>query len=372
MKNKTLQILANCACAASLLALGACGSDSSSSSNDTDMGSALILVFGSDYSTGELRWGDPDSSTLSEASLSFNQDSKLVANGQYLFVLERLGADNISLVDVSLLNEGSAAVTKQLALSSGANPSDIVVIDESKAWLSQEGNDTLLQINPSTLKIQKSVSLAKYTVAGNVSPNMVDLVLTGDTLIALLQRLDQYSPTRPGLIVLFNASTGSVLDTISLLTSNPTAMAMYKGKLLVTTNGAYNASYGLDADNKRGIEQVDLTKGSSKLLATGEDFGGGLNGLALDTQNGIAYVPVYIAWGNVPLKTFNLSTKTVATNEEVSDVEGSVFFDDFSENLFLGERATGNENTFVYNGSFLKSINGENALAPYNITVTRW
>jgi hypothetical protein len=372
MKSKKIQNLAKGACAASLLALVACGSDSSSSQNDTEFNSALALVFGSDYSTGELRWCDPDSSTLSKASLSFNQDSKLVANGQYLFVLERLGADNISLVDLSLLNEGASAVKKQLALSAGANPSDIVVVDESIAWLSQEGNDTLLQINPLTLKIQKSVSLAKYTVTGNVSPNLVDLELTGDTLIALLQRLDQYSPTLPGLIVLFNASTGSLLDTVSLLTSNPTAMAMYKGKLLVTTNGAYNASYGLDADAKRGIEQVDLTQGSSKLLATGKDFGGGLNGLALDTQNGIAYVPVYIAWGDVPLKAFDLSKETVTTIAEVSDVEGSVFFDDFSENLFFGERATGNENTFVYNGSSLKSINGENVLAPYNITVTRW
>ena len=372
MKTKTIQNLAKYACAAGLLALVACGSDSSSSQDEIRATSALALVFGSDYSTGELRWCDPDSSTLSEASLSFNQDSKLVANGKYLFVLERLGADNVSLVDLSLLNEGVSAVKKQLALSAGANPSDIAVVDESIAWLSQEGNDTLLQINPLTLKIQKSVSLAKYTVKGNISPNLVDLELTGDTLIALLQRLDQYSPKLPGLVVLFNASTGSILDTVSLLTVNPTAMALYKGKLLVTTNGAYNANYGLDADNKRGIEQVDLTKGSSKLLATGKNFGGGLNGLALDTQNGIAYIPVYIAWSNVPLKAFDLSTQKVTTVAEVSDVEGSVFFDNFSENLFFGERATGNEKTFVYNGSSLKSISAENALAPYNITVTRW
>jgi hypothetical protein len=84
---------------ASLVFLTACGDDSSSSSAPEEVEVSVAgVVFGSDYTTGELRWIDKDGE-ISKKSLSFHQDSKVVTNGADLYVLERKGADNITKID---------------------------------------------------------------------------------------------------------------------------------------------------------------------------------------------------------------------------------------------------------------------------------
>ena len=107
----------------------ACGDDSSSSSSpEENEGEELSLtgaVFGSDYKTGELRWIDKDGK-ISEKSLSFHQDSKVLVDGADLYVLERMGADNISLVAPEKLDsDGEKAVVWQVSLDDGANPVDM-------------------------------------------------------------------------------------------------------------------------------------------------------------------------------------------------------------------------------------------------------
>ena len=143
----------------------ACGDDSSSSSSpEENEGEELSLtgaVFGSDYKTGELRWIDKDGK-ISEKSLSFHQDSKVLVDGADLYVLERMGADNISLVAPEKLDsDGEKAVVWQVSLDDGANPVDME-FDGENAWVALQNADSLVKISTADGKVVKSIKTGKF------------------------------------------------------------------------------------------------------------------------------------------------------------------------------------------------------------------
>src|SRR5574344_747453 len=325
------------------LFLSACGSSgsSSSSSDDNTPKKSALFVFGSDYKSGELRWMNPGDSALSSDSLSFYNDSKIIARGEYLFVLSReSGSENIAVIDAAKLSEGKGAVIGQHSIEAGSNPYDLAFVSDSVAWLAEYNLAKLIKINPFTGNVLDSVSTAAFAAKGATSPNMADLAITGDTLIALMQRSANYVFLNFCLVALYNAGTGKLLDTIPLKTSNPQAMALYKGKLWIATAGAYNASYGFDADSLRGLESIDLTakNPAAELVKTGKDIGG----------------------------------KSTGTVKGSKDAEGSLYFDEYSGALYIGDRTYGSEKIYVYADGTLTGIDAGSALAPYGIALARW
>lgn len=360
------------------LFLAACGSSGSpsSSSDDNTPKKSKLFVFGSDYKSGELRWMNPGDSALSSDSLGFYNDSKIIARGEYLFVLSReSGSENIAVIDAEKISEGKSAVIGQHSIEAGSNPNDLAFVSDSVAWLAEYNLAKLIKINPFTGKALDSVSTAAFAAKGATSPNMADLAITGDTLIALMQRSANYVFSNPGLVALYNTGTGKLLDTISLKTSNPQAMAIYKGKLWIATAGAYNASYGFDADSLRGLESIDLTvkNPAAELVKTGKDFGGGLYGsLVLDSADGILYAPVYVSYGSVSLASYDIAGKSIGMVKGIKDAEGSLCFDEYSGELYIGDRTYGSEKIYAYADGTLTGIDGGNALAPYGIALARW
>ncbi|MCF0216500.1 MAG: hypothetical protein HUK21_08515 [Fibrobacteraceae bacterium] len=339
------------------ITLTACGDSSSSSAPQTSENA--IAVFTSDFNTGELRFIGEDGEYTDE-KISFIQDSKIFSVNGNLYVLERYGADNISMVK-------NGKVEFQVSLEDGANPSDLVAIDSKEGWLSQEGSTELLKIDLATGKTKKNVSLKNFVVKGNVSPNAVNLEILGDTLFVLMQRLDQFAATLPGLIAMFNANDGKLLDTISLKTPNPTSMTAYNGQLYVSTLGSYNSNYGTDADNKRGIEKISISKKSSELLVTGKDLGAGIYNMAVNPDKNIAYVTVYSEYGNAPLKAIDLESKKISAIKGINDAEGGMFFDSQKGLLYVGDRTAGSESLKIYDGKEVKTVTGNKVLPPYSI-----
>lgn len=348
----------------------ACGKDSPNTPNNKEEKKALGLVFTSDYTNGELRWFDLDSNTISKEKLTLNQDAKVVVQGPQVFVLERYGADNLVKIDPSKLSEGASAVVYQTALEEGANPSDIVALDKKTAWLGLEGSPNLLQINTDSKgEVLKTVDLSAYTAEGNISPNLVKLMLKGDTLIALLQRLDMYQVTSPGLVVLIDANKGTILDTIGLQTGNPSAFALVNGDLWLSTQGAYNDNYGLDADNARGIERVVFKNKKSVLEVSGKNLGGGVSSMVIDNEAKLIYVSVMDPTGAYSVQQVSLEDNSIKTIDGIEDSSGSLFWDAESALLYIGDRSFGGEKLLVYNGTSVKKIKGDNVLPPFNMTV---
>lgn len=342
-------------------------SETAESSSSVEESSGTLFVFGSDYMSGELRW--VENGELSDEKMAFNQDSKLIAVGKNLLVLERYGADNLSLVDAE------KQVAWQVSLESGDNPSDAVKIDDSKIWVALEGAPKILQVSLADGKTLKTVETAAFSSAGSLSPNLVDLEVSGDTLFALFQRYvfdsQTYTTTFPkGLLAMYKLSDGAFLDTVQLAKQNPMAMAFVGGNLYVASQGAYNSNYGTDADDNRGIEKVDLKTQTSELVVSGEELGGGVYALAVDAENSLAYAAVYQSYGMVPLVKVDLTSLAVSSVAGVSDVEGSLLF--AAGTLYIGDRSYGSEAVYAYDGSAVLQLgNAVGALAPYSIAFVK-
>ncbi|WP_290766179.1 hypothetical protein [Fibrobacter sp. UBA4297] len=350
--------------AASALALymTAC-SDNSTSADDDPLKPGSVYVFGSDYKTGELRWVSEDG--VSEDSKEFNQDSKIVGVDGNLFVLERYGADNLALVDVS-----NKKVTWQKDMGDGANPSDVVKANKDEVWVALEGAAKFVKVSVKDGEVVKTVKTDGFNQGKASTPNLVDFEISGDTLFALFQRSENYAYPVPGLLALYKLSNGDLLDTIKLAKKNPMAMGFAKGKLYIASQGEYNASYGTDADDKRGIEVVDFDKKKTSVVVDGEKLGGGVYAFAVDPE-GVAFAAIYKGFGDVPVVKVNLSEKSVKKVSDIADAEGSLYFDDVDGVLYVGDRGA-KGGLFKYDEGKVTKIDAPKDMLPvYNITIVR-
>lgn len=348
--------------------------ESSSSAEEVSSSSAedvvTAVVFGSDYKTGELRWVI-NGKKLSEKSIAFIQDSKVIANGSDLYVLERMGADNITKLNPKELEEKvEKAVVWQIPLDDGANPTDIAFSGEN-AWIALQNADSLVRISTKDGKISKSIKTTDFAYEGETSPYVADIELNDGKLYVLMQRymLDPatWATTYPkGLLAIYDASTGDLKDTVQLLKKNPTAMTFFDGSLYVASQGEYNAAYGTDADEERGIEKVNLAEKKSELIVSGKTLGGGIYAFA--AEHGIAYAAIYKSYGDVPLAKIDLAAKTASTVEGIADAEGSLAVK--GGVVYVGDRSFGAEKVFVVKDGKASAVETvEGALAPYSITL---
>ena len=350
--------------AASALALymTAC-SDNSTSADDDPLKPGSVYVFGSDYKTGELRWVSEDG--VSEDSKEFNQDSKIVGVDGNLFVLERYGADNLALVDVS-----NKKVTWQKDMGDGANPSDVVKANKDEVWVALEGAAKFVKVSVKDGEVVKTVKTDGFNQGKASTPNLVDFEVSGDTLFALFQRSENYAYPVPGLLALYKLSNGDLLDTIKLAKKNPMAMGFAKGKLYIASQGEYNADGGTDADDKRGIEVVDFDKKKTSVVVDGEKLGGGVYAFAVDPE-GVAFAAIYKGFGDVPVVKVDLSEKSVKKVSDIADAEGSLYFDDVDGVLYVGDRGA-KGGLFKYDEGKVTKIDAPKDMLPvYNITIVR-
>lgn len=343
-------------------------SDNSTSADDDPLKPASVYVYGSDYKTGELRWVNEDG--VSDKSVQFFQDSKIVGVDDNLFVLERIGADNLSLVDAS-----ENKVKWQVGLGDGANPSDVVKANKDEVWVALEGAAKFVKVAVKDGEITKTVKTKQFNQGKATTPDLVDFEVSGDTLFALFQRSENYTYPAPGLLALYKLNNGDLLDTIRLAKKNPKGMGFANGKLYVASHGEYNASYGTDADDARGIEVVDFSKKKTSMVVDGKKLGGGVSTFAVDPE-GTAYAAINKGYdenyaGNVPLVKVDLSKKSVSTIDGVSDVEGSLLFDDVDGILYIGDRGS-KGGLYSYEGKKVKKIDAPKDMLPvYNIAIVR-
>lgn len=181
-----------------------------------------------------------------------------------LYVVNRLGADNIQVVDPSL----NFAVTNQFSTGQGTNPQEIIVINPAKAYVTlyqPEDNrseelavDDLLVVNPSSGKILKTIDLTPFT--GNDGERLAraaSMVRVGNRIFVAVQDLPgdlSRPPNQPGKLVVIDTAIDAVVGLIFLAGRDPIAMTYspQTGKIYLADADFFdpNSSYG-------GIEAVD-------------------------------------------------------------------------------------------------------------------
>jgi len=338
------------------LAFFACSNDISEPDIAIKGYSPLLLNFTSDnYETGELRWMDANSTSLLPDTLSFFQDSKVFASGKNIFVLQRTPMDNISCMQVN--NFGIS----QFALEQGANPYDIAIAG-NKGYIALNGADYVQTFDINTCALGEKINLP-ITQA-----NASSIKISGDTLLILSQRLENWSATKPGLLIRINATTEALIDTIPLNFYNPSSSVLSNEKLYVSSQ-KYNDDFTIDLE-KSGIEVVDLNTRNSEIIATGTELGGGANIIVLDENRQTLYASVYISWGTVPVKPINLNGNIInSALPGITDSFNGLVFDSESGKLFIADAG----GLKVYNTAtqITTPISG-NALPPYSLAIARW
>lgn len=333
-------------------------SDSGTSANDGNPFKASVYVFGSNRSdAGELRWIDEDGE-VSEAKVSLYQDSRIFPIDGKIFVLEGLSIDNISVFDPS-----KNKVTAQIKLDDSSNPVDVVKANDDEVWVALQNAPKIAKVSIEKKKETKKIKTKDFIQGKAISPNVVDLEVTGDTLIALFQRMDEnWGTPAPGLIALYTLDEGKLLDTIRLAKYNPQTMGFAKGKLYVGSIAGYSTE-----DN--GIEVVDLAKKKSSVVVDGKKLGGGVFSMALNSDDGIAYVAVYEAWGTITLAQVNLSDKSIKKIKGISNIIGSLAYDSDAETLYIGN----DDYFYSYKGDKVEKIENaaKDALQPYGIAILK-
>jgi hypothetical protein len=340
----------------------ACSSEGDNTSDfcrvDTESNS-LLLNFTSDYSTGELRWMALDSTNLSVGALDFWQDSKVSSGGGNIFVLGNIPGNLVCILPEKLCDKGAI---KQNLLDAQA-PYEAAVIG-NKGYIALNDEDYVQVFDIGTCTPSGKINLPIF------GANASSIKASGDTLFVVLQRLENFSATKPGLLVRIKASTETIIDTIQLKFYNPSSSVLSNGNLYVSSQ-KYNVDYSVDLE-KSGVEVVNLVTKTSEVLATGIQLGGGVYGIALDETSQVLYAVVYEYWGSLPIKPITLSSKTIETAlPGITDASGGLVFDNIEKKLFVGD----NSGLKVYNPvtkTTTAIYEGANALPPYSLAIVRW
>jgi len=339
------------------VSLFACSNDSSDSNHEAIIGNSLLLNFTSTPpETGLLRWMNPDSTSLSSGGIDFYHDSKVFADGKDIFVLERIdwGATNtLSCIQADKIGDLTSIVQKSLEPLS--NPYDIAVAGNT-GYIALNGLDYVQTFNVNTCTPGERIDLQiEYANASSIKAN-------GNELLVVAQRLGDWPPTNPGLLIRINTTT-DVIDTIQLKFYNPSSAVLSNGKLYVSSLDDYSSF------ENAGVEVVDLAKGTSEILVTSAQLGGGASSLALDESKQILYASVYISWGDAPVKPISLSNKAVGSAlPNIEDASGLVF-DSESNRLFVAD--AGGLKVYDTGTKTTTPVSGD-ALPPSSLAIARW
>lgn len=362
MNKKLLSLLASVSFA---LFMSACGDDSSSSASIECLDNENCL-------DEDLSSSSEDDGSSSSAKSSKDKSSSSVKKDGKSSSSEKATSSSSAKKD-----EKSSSSAKDEKSSSSEKKDE-----KSSSSEKVESSSSEAPISSSSAEPESSSSVELKVTYLSETPNAADLEVSGDTLFAVFQR---YVPVEggadfkdPGLLAMFKLSDGTLLDTVQLLTKNPMSVKVVKGNVYVGTQGEYNSSWGIDADENRGIEKIDLKKKKSELWVSGTALGGGVNSMEVNAADGKAYVAVYKAYGTVPVVEVDLASKTVKSVGDVMDGSGGLFYDADAKLLYIGDRGfmdwnppydMGNMFVHVYDGKTLKAATDEDGfLQSYSIT----
>ncbi|SHL63076.1 hypothetical protein SAMN05720470_11113 [Fibrobacter sp. UWOV1] len=350
MNKKLLSLLASVSFA---LFMSACGDDSSSSASIECLDNESCL------DDEDLSSDSDDAKSSSSAKSSKNKSSSSVKKDEKSSSSEKVTSSSSEKKD-----EKSSSSTKDEKSSSSEKKDE-----KSSSSEKVESSSSEAPVSSSSEEPQSSSSVELKVTYLSTTPNAADLEVSGDTLFAVFQRYtlsdDGYTAlfNDNGLLALYKLSDGTLLDTIPLVTKNPSAVKVVKGNVYVATHGEYNESWGTDADDNRGIEKIDLKKKKSELWVSGTALGGGVTLFEVNAKTGKGYVAIDKYYGSVPVVEVDLASKSVKNIDGVTDATGG-FFMDASGKLYIGDRGfmdwetyeMGNMNVRVYDGTKLTAM----------------
>jgi hypothetical protein len=279
------------------------------------------VITTTDFSSGSFSSIDLSTNVASNDHLTIHSDAVVRTYKDKVYVINRLGQDNVIVLDKSDLSKPLT----QYSTGNGTNPQDIAFVSESKAYISRYGHQHLLVVNPVTGDSLGHVDLSAFADADGI-PEMAQMTIYDNHLFVACQRLDQnngFVPTDFSLIAVVDVTTDQVVDQDATIPAN-------QGILMASANTSEAARWGtkwvlsnvktFGSLTDGGLEVINLVTLKSEGVAIGElALGGNVNALAMGSGNK-GYVVVSDANFANLVVGFDLATKVVSTN--LSDLSG--------------------------------------------------
>ncbi len=186
-------------------ASGACASNMAFVvTNDFSTGSYSTVNLGTGKATLDL----PSTVGIIEA------DSVAVHHEGVIYIINRFGFDNVSVVDTFDLTKAA----RQFSTGNGTNPHDMVFATARKAYISLYGSNELLIVDPTATagrEITGTIDLSPYNDPSDTN-GLVEaspMVIVEGILYVGLQRLDaDWSVVRDSCLAVIDTATDSLVD----------------------------------------------------------------------------------------------------------------------------------------------------------------
>ena len=242
-----------------------------------------VFVVTTDFQTGSTAYLPAGSEVAQTNLLTVHGDAGVRYHGGMIYIINRLGQDNILVLDAS--DPGTPLM--QFSVGNGTNPQDIAILSPERAFVSRYEVPTVLIVNPTTGDSLGHVDLSAFADDDGV-PEMAEMALLGGRLYVAIQRLDRsgfpWNPVDDSYLVAVDAASGELIDTdaeadgiqaLRLKAPNPNSVVPIGERLAVSTTAAFGDMAG-------GIELIDPVSGiSTGLIVTEEGLGGDLTHLSV-------------------------------------------------------------------------------------------
>ncbi len=233
----------------------------------------LIVAITTDFVTGFVSAMAPDGSRLYQDILPVHSDAVLREHEGELYVINRLGADNLTRI------KPTAGYLREYELSLGrrSNPHDIAFVSSDLAAISLYDATDLLFVNYRQGKIVGRLSLAAYSDADGL-PEMSSLYYhSNGFLYVVLQRLNRHGagiwpPSGDSLLLKINPFSRSVVDSFTIPLSNPISRLRYhdfRDSLIMAAPAFFGVNYQLDG----GVVEFNLTTEAFSVLISETELG---------------------------------------------------------------------------------------------------
>jgi hypothetical protein len=278
-----------------LIAAG-CSNGNNNSSAAAIPAAAVVATVAPDYSSGAV--------TLAQTSAPFNVENNLDATtsdiavraaGDHFFLIKRYGTDQIQRYEAATPTTPTYTYsTNDPPGTQDSNPYDIVVLNETKAYLIRYGSGTIWIVNPSATSEANfmigTIDLSQYNSDG--IPEMSAGVINNGKLYVAMQRLQNFAATQDGYVAVIDTNTDTEIDTtggsgatllgIDIGVRDPFRLVSVPGSdsVIVGADGGYDASgnpqyfggiVSIDPDN--GYQTTLLVSDTTSNTANPHPFG---------------------------------------------------------------------------------------------------
>lgn len=264
--------------------LSACYNDDEDDNNEVIIPPGEVAVATVQYGSGG-GGSHASISTTGEYSASKNllftenSDITLAAGGTYFYRIGRsFGGNNVSKISFdspqNVIWQYSVKDDPQEAVA--ANPSDMIVVNDQKAYVLRYGKDKVWIVNPSATTEEEfkigELDLSAYNDSDG-KPEMNKGVIVDGKLFIVMQRLVDYAATEISYVAVFDVATDTEIDTnypgdafkgIPLVIKNPQSDFVYSAddnSIYISAIGAYSAT-----DNIGGIEKINVVTYDTALV----------------------------------------------------------------------------------------------------------